>query len=123
MNMSEQVGSLTNRKCQPCNKEATPLSSSEAKKHLDQVPGWQLAADGKSIFSQFNMKNFMAAVALIGQIAQIAEAEDHHPDLHLTGYRKLRVELATHSIGGLSQNDFILAAKINQLPKELKKSP
>ncbi len=122
MNMSEQVENLTSRKCQPCTKGATPLSSSKAKKYLDQVPGWQLAGDGNSISSQFMMKDFMSAVAFIDQIAQIAEAEDHHPDLHLTGYRKLRVELTTHSIGGLSQNDFILAAKINQLPKELKKS-
>ena len=64
----------------------------------------------------------MAAVRLIDRIAGIAEAEDHHPDLRLTSYRKLEVALATHAIGGLSENDFILAAKIEELPKELKKS-
>lgn len=123
MTMSEQIQNLMHRKCQPCAKGAVPLSSGEAKKYLGQVPGWQLAGDGKSISSQFIMKDFMSAVAFIGQIAKIAETEDHHPDLHLTGYRKLRVELATHSIGGLSENDFILAAKIIQLPKALKESP
>ncbi len=58
---------------------------------------------------------FLDAVALIQKIASIAEAEDHHPDLHLTNYKKLTIELSTHAIGGLSENDFILAAKIDQL--------
>jgi len=66
------------------------------------------------------MKDFMAAVKFIGCIAEIAESENHHPDIHLTGYRKLKVVLSTHAINGLSQNDFILAAKINELPVELK---
>lgn len=120
--MSAQIQSLTSRKCQPCEKGATPLSLNEVKDYLRQIPNWQLAENGKSISRQFVMKDFVSAVELIGQIARIAEEDDHHPDLHLTGYRNLRIELATHSIGGLSQNDFILAAKIDQLPKELKKS-
>jgi len=66
------------------------------------------------------MKGFLSAVEFIEKIAQVAEAEDHHPDLHLTGYRKLAIELSTHAIGGLSENDFILAAKIDQLPRQLK---
>ena len=69
------------------------------------------------------MKDFKAAVAFVNSIASVAEAEGHHPDLHLTGYRKLRVDLATHAVGGLTENDFILAAKIDRLPKELKKKP
>ena len=87
-----------------------------------QIPGWTLAPDAKSISRHYGMKDFMAAVQLIGQIAEVAESEDHHPDLHLTSYRKLRIDLATHAIGGLSENDFILAAKIEALPKTLKKS-
>src|SRR3989338_7602781 len=83
-------------------------------------PGWKLSADQKSLFADYVMKDFMAAIALINSIAEIAEKEDHHPDLHLTGYRNLRIELSTHSIGGLSENDFILAAKINELPKQIK---
>ena len=66
------------------------------------------------------MKNFTAAVRLINKIAEIAESENHHPDIHLTGYRKLRIELTTHALGGLTENDFIVAAKINVLPLELK---
>ena len=117
-----QIQNLASRKCQPCGKGATPLSLNETKELGQSVPDWKLAENGKSISRQFVMKDFVSAVQLIERIAQIAENEDHHPDLHLTGCRKLSVELATHSIGGLSQNDFILAAKIDQLPKELKKS-
>ena len=63
----------------------------------------------------------MAAVDLINRIAKIAESENHHPDLHVTSYRNLKIDLSTHALGGLTENDFILAAKINALPKELKK--
>jgi 4a-hydroxytetrahydrobiopterin dehydratase len=66
------------------------------------------------------MEDFVAAVELIGKIKDVAEADDHHPDLHLTSFRKLMVELSTHAIGGLSENDFIVAAKIEKLPKKLK---
>ena len=66
------------------------------------------------------MQDFVSAVELIDEIAKVAEAQDHHPDLYLTGYRRLRVELSTHSIGGLSEKDFILADKIQQLPKKIK---
>ena len=69
------------------------------------------------------MKDFMAAVQLIGRLARLAEKEDHHPDIHLTGYRKLRVELSTHALGGLSEKDLVLAAKIDKLPKKLKGRP
>ena len=113
---------LMAKKCQPCGKTTSALSVQEARDHLAQVPAWTLAADGKNISRDLMMKDFLTAVRLVNQIAQIAESEDHHPDLHLTNYRKLRIELATHSIGGLSENDFILAAKIEGLPKELKKS-
>ena len=76
--------------------------------------------DAKQIHQDYMMKNFMSAVKFINSIAAIAESENHHPDLHLVGYRKLRVELSTHALGGLTENDFIVAAKINTLPVELK---
>ncbi len=120
--MSVNVQNLTGRKCKPCQKGAAPLSSNEVQDFLKNVPGWQLSGDQKMISHQFLMKDFISAVELISRVARLAEEEDHHPDLHLTGYRKLNIELATHSIGGLSENDFIMAAKIDQLPKELKKS-
>jgi len=83
---------------------------------LQDLPGWALI-EGKLIRKLITCKNFLDAVSLIQRIAPLAEAEDHHPDLHLTGYKRLTIELSTHAIGGLSENDFILAAKIDQLLK------
>ena len=115
------VKELIAKKCQPCGKGVSPLSVGESKTYLAQIPSWSLSGDGKSIWRELAMKDFLAALRLMNKIGEAAEREDHHPDLHLTGYRKLRIELATHSIGGLSENDFILAAKIEELPNELKK--
>ena len=112
---------LTQQKCEPCEGKTKPLPKQEAQKYMDQVAGWQLSEDGLLIFWEVTMKNFVAAVDLIRLIAGIAEEDQHHPDIHLTGYRNLRVELSTHAIGGLSENDFIVAAKTNELPIELKK--
>ena len=111
---------LTAKKCQPCGQGAISFSRAQAQEYLVQLPGWALADDGKSISQLYVMKDFLAAVQLISQIAQVAESEDHHPDIHLTGYRKLKIDLSTHALGGLSENDFIVAAKINALPVELK---
>ncbi len=105
---------LANRKCQPCEGGAEPLPLSAAQTLLAELRGWELV-EGKRLRKTVTCANFLAAVGLIQRIAPIAEAEDHHPDLHLTGYRRLTIELSTHSIGGLSENDFILAAKLDQL--------
>ena len=106
---------LTERKCVPCEGAAQPLESDQAQKLLSQVAGWQLSDDGKAIYCKRNLKNFVAALEYLNAIGRLAEQEQHHPDLHLTGYRHVRVELTTHAIGGLSENDFIVAAKINEL--------
>lgn len=111
---------LTEKKCRPCEGIGKAYAPDEAKKLMEQVPGWQMAADGKSIEREFSTKNFTAAVDLINKIAVIAEGEDHHPDVHLTGYRKLKIILRTHALGGLTENDFIVAAKINEAPVALK---
>ena len=105
---------LASRKCRPCEGGVEPLPLSAAKTLLADVKGWELV-EGKAIRKTVKCKDFLDAVALIQRLAPIAEAEDHHPDLHLTGYRRLTVELSTHAIGGLSENDFILAAKLDQL--------
>jgi 4a-hydroxytetrahydrobiopterin dehydratase len=118
--METQVHELAKKKCVPCEGGIPVFTREQAQNYLKALPDWKLSADAKSIRVEYLMKNFMAAVNLIQKIAGIAEAENHHPDIHLTGYRKLCVELSTHAIGGLSENDFILAAKIDQLPKELK---
>ena len=112
---------LTERKCEPCEGKTKAFTNVEAQQYMPQVPGWQLNADTKGISRQFVTKNFVAAVRFINKVAEVAEAENHHPDIHLTGYRNLRIDLSTHAIGGLSQNDFLVAAKINELPVELKK--
>lgn len=110
------------RKCAPCRGGTAPLSPEQARAYLRGLPGWEPDPGAKSIRRVLLMKDFLAAVDLIRRIAEAAEAEDHHPDLHLTGFRKLAIELCTHAIGGLSDNDFILAAKIEGLPRELKAS-
>jgi len=87
---------------------------------LQKVANWKINDATTMISRDFLMKNFMAAIKFIQRIAEVAEAENHHPDIHLVGYRKLRVELSTHALGGLSENDFIVASKIDELPVELK---
>ena len=106
--------SLAQRKCKPCEGGVEPLPRAAAEALLRDVQGWELV-DGKAIRKRVTCKSFLDAVSLIQKIAPIAEADDHHPDLHLTGYKRLTIELSTHAIGGLSENDFILAAKIDQL--------
>ena len=111
---------LRQKKCLPCEGGVQPFSEEKAKEYLKALEGWELGPNRDAIQKTYVMKNFLGAVQLIQSIAEIAEAEDHHPDIHLTGYRKLLIELSTHAIKGLSENDFILAAKIEALPKELK---
>lgn len=79
---------------------------------LSEIEGWQ-QIDNKKIWREFTFKNFVKAVDFINRIADIAEYEDHHPDIFLHDYNYVRVELMTHAIKGLSRNDFIVAAKIN----------
>ena len=108
------------KKCVPCEGGVPMLTLAQAQDFLKALPGWALASDAKSIRKEWLMKDFVSAVDLIDRIKVVAEADGHHPDLHLTGYRHFAVELSTHAIGGLSENDFILAAKIEKLPKALK---
>jgi len=116
----DAINPLTQKKCRPCEGTEHPFEKNQAAELLKNIPGWQLDESGKGIFREYTMKNFMAAIDTINKVAAIAEKEDHHPDVHLSGYRKLKVDLSTHAIGGLSENDFIVAAKINELPVELK---
>jgi len=96
-------------------------TSAEASRHLTRLEGWQLTHDGERIRKDWVVKNFTAGIDFFQRVAEVAEADGHHPDLHLEGYRNVWIELYTHAIGGLSENDFILAAKIDQLPVTLKK--
>ena len=114
-------GELAKKKCLPCEGGVEPLWPQEAKRQLAKLPGWNLGAAGLRIRKAWACKDFMAAIKFLNSIARVAEQQDHHPDVHLTGYRHVDVEIYTHAVGGLSENDFILAAKIDQLPVVLQK--
>ncbi len=93
----------------------TLLAAEEIKKKLSAAKGWVLSGEGRAIQKDFKFENFTDAVCFLNQVAEIAEAEDHHPDLHLTNYKNLRIVLSTHSAGGLTRKDFVLAAKIEEV--------
>jgi 4a-hydroxytetrahydrobiopterin dehydratase len=116
----QAVEQLVAKKCQPCEGGVEPASRQEAEQQLKSLPGWRLRHDGQRIRKDWTVKNFMAGMDFFHRVAQVAEEDGHHPDLHLEGYRKVWIELWTHAIGGLSENDFILAAKIDRLPVQLK---
>lgn len=119
--MSTATTPLAKKKCQPCEGGMPALTADEIKKLQPGVSNWRVSGDGKSLRREWRVKDFPTALDFFRRIGDIAEAEDHHPDLHLTGYRNVAIELSTHAVGGLTENDFILAAKIDQLPVELKK--
>jgi 4a-hydroxytetrahydrobiopterin dehydratase len=89
------------------------LAANKVRTSIKNLEGWQLTDDNKMIYREFILRDFMTAVDLIDHIALIAEDEKHHPDIHLTQFRNLRVGLTTHDVGGLSEKDFIVALKIN----------
>jgi 4a-hydroxytetrahydrobiopterin dehydratase len=106
---------LAARKCVPCTGQTPTLSAARVAELLPRVPGWELGAGGKRIARRWRVADFLTGLEFFRRVADVAEAEDHHPDLHLTNYRDAAVELWTHAAGGLTENDFILAAKINEL--------
>lgn len=91
-----------------------PLPEAEVRRLLTQLEGWQVAA-GKELTKTYAFKNFVQAVDFVNAITPLAEQEGHHPDLEV-GWGRVAVKLRTHAIDGLTENDFILAAKIDQLP-------
>jgi 4a-hydroxytetrahydrobiopterin dehydratase len=108
-------------RCSACEGETKQLTSKEIHSKLHALKGWHIKPDGLRIRKQWEMKNFMAGIDFFNRVARVAEQEGHHPDLHLEGFRHATIELWTHSIGGLTENDFILASKIDELPVEEKK--
>ena len=115
---------LTQRKCEACEGGIPPCSAETLATLADQVPLWKIQtltddADetgrDKALRRKFNCDDFVSAVKLLNRIAELAEAEQHHPDMNVHGYRHLTITLTTHAIGGLSENDFIVAAKIDDL--------
>lgn len=110
---------LVKKKCLPCEGGVDACSLDEAQRQLQHLGGWRLTHGGQRIRKDWKVKHFMAGMQFFERCAELAEADGHHPDLHIEGYRHVWVELWTHAIGGLSENDFILAAKIDQVPVEL----
>ncbi len=118
---AQSTSELVRKKCVPCEGGVPKYSLEQSQAQLEKLSGWRLTYDGQRIRKDWVVKNFMAGMNFFNRVAEVAEADGHHPDLHLEGYRKLWIELWTHAIGGLSENDFILAAKIDQIPVELQK--
>lgn len=103
---------MANKKCVPCEGGVPPLTQEQINSNLNSLDGWQ--QDGNKIKKLFKFKNFKGALAFVNQVGNIAEAEKHHPDIYLT-YGKAEIVIWTHAINGLSENDFILAAKIDTI--------
>ena len=105
--------SLTAKQCVPCRGGVPPLDRAQAEAYLKEVPGWSLP-DDRRIQRRYMFKNFVEALAFVNRVGELAEREGHHPDI-LFGWGYCEVTLYTHKIKGLHENDFIMAAKINEL--------
>jgi len=106
---------LRDRSCRPSPPGALPLEAARAADLLAGLaPGWRIAEDGRAIRRAFGFPDFYETMAFVNAVAWIANAEDHHPDLEV-GYNYCRMTFSTHSVGGLSENDFICAAKVDAL--------
>lgn len=91
------------------------LTGPEVEQRMTTAPAWQLGADGESIVRELKLADFAAAIALVGRVAELAEAANHHPDILVHGWNKVRLTLSTHSEGGLTDADFQLASQIDFL--------
>lgn len=105
---------ISNKKCVPCEGAVTALSQDKLEKYLATASGWKLSGDGREIEKLLKFKNFSSALTFVNKVGIIAESENHHPDIEF-GWGYCKIRLSTHSIGGLHENDFIVAAKINEI--------
>lgn len=119
-NSSKPRSELCSTRCVPCEGGVPRMTNEEATEQLQVLPGWELLSGPDRIRRTWVVRNFLAGMRFFEKVAEIAESEGHHPDLHLVGYRNVSIEIWTHAINGLSLNDFILAARIDELPIELK---
>ena len=103
---------LAQKSCRACEGKVTALRDQQITSMLREIPGWELS--GKTIAKSFKFKNYYETMAFVNAVAWISHREDHHPDLEV-GYSACRVKYSTHSVGGISANDFICAAKIETL--------
>jgi 4a-hydroxytetrahydrobiopterin dehydratase len=110
--MNDAAQALRRRKCVPCEGGTPPLTDAQIQPLLKAVPGWALEDGG--IARTYRFKNYYETLAFVNAVAWISHREDHHPDL-LVGYNQCKVSYVTHAIGGLSDNDFVCAAKVDAL--------
>ena len=107
---------LAKKKCVPCEGGVPKLTRAMAENYLQEIPGWELVDE--KLFKRFRCKGFLKAIEFVNKMATIAETENHHPNFTVN-YQEVEVTIWTHAIGGLSENDFILAAKIEEACKTL----
>ena len=107
------MSDLTQKKCIPCQGTVAPMKEEEINKSLPMVPDWTL--EERKLVRRFKFKNFKEAIAFVNQVADLAEEEQHHPNISVFGWNNVKLTCFTHKIKGLHLNDFILAAKANQL--------
>jgi 4a-hydroxytetrahydrobiopterin dehydratase len=105
-------------RCVGCEGGVPPLTKEEIQKYLPQIKEWEVSTDGKSIKRRFAFKGFYKTMAFVNAIAWIANQENHHPDMEV-GFNYCVVKYTTHAVNGLTQNDFVCAAKINKLEPEI----
>ncbi len=108
------VQELKQKKCKPCEGGAQPLFGDQLSQLLLQVAAWKLGPTSRTMWREWKFQNFRQAMVFVNRVAEIAEAEGHHPDISIS-WNVVKLDLTTHAIGGLSENDFILAAKIDAL--------
>ncbi|MCH2210659.1 MAG: 4a-hydroxytetrahydrobiopterin dehydratase [Fuerstiella sp.] len=119
MSVPQTADELRQKRCVPCEGGVPKLNQDEIRQQLELVDGWTVCSNPDRIRKTWTVRNFVAGMSFFGKVTELAESEGHHPDLHLHGYRNVEIEIWTHAIGGLSLNDFILAARIDELPIEI----
>lgn len=109
--MENQTCSLTTKHCVPCEGGAPPLTEGHIAPLLAELSGWRV--DAKQLVKEYAFQNFTEAVAFVNKVAEVAEGEGHHPDILVHDFKFVRLTLYTHAVGGLTENDFIVAAKVD----------
>ena len=108
------MDTLSQKRCIPCEGKTTALTKDKISEMIQQTPGWSVDAELKSISRRFEFKGFAKTIAFVNALAWVATSEGHHPDVHF-GFNYCMVHFSTHAADGLTENDFICAAKVNRL--------
>lgn len=110
----KSISDLSKKHCISYSGGTKPLTKEEYEKYLSQIKGWNVINE-KILEKKFEFKDFKEALSFLNNVGKIAEEENHHPDMQLFGYNKVKISLSTHTIHGLSENDFIISAKIDNI--------